>query len=427
MEKIEVNYKNKKRYNTARYPIRQPLYLMGLIWLLSKISLAFKKHKIEKINMDNLKKGPYLMLSNHMYFVDFELAALATWPNRMNNVINIDGYINRAWLMEWIGGICTRKFSNDYHLIKSILHVLKRGDCVGLYPEARYSACGITSYIPDSVAKLVKIAQVPVVVVIHHGNHLYTPFWNFRKKRKVPLHTTVTQVLSAEQVKNMSVAEIDKVIKEAFVYDEYKYQKENNILITESYRAEGLHKILYQCPHCLKESKMNSKGSEIYCEECGKRWNLNEDGTLRALDGETEFSHVPDWYNWEKSNVKKEVLEGKYSFFDDVEVYSMPRTTSPMLLGDAKITHTIENGFVLEGHYNNKDYRILRKPLDANSLHIEYDHVHIKPYDCFVINTEDDSYFCYPTKKNVITKLGFAVEEIYKYHLEKAKNNQNIK
>ena len=421
MERIEVNYKNKKRFNTAKYPIRQPLIIVLLIWVLSKFALLFTKYKIEKVNMENLK-GPYLMLSNHQYFVDFELAALGTFPRRVNNVINIDGYINRAWLMKLIGGICTRKFTNDLHLIKSIRKVLKRGDVVGLYPEARYSACGITSYLPDSLAKLVKMCKVPVVVVIHHGNHLHTPFWNFRKKRKVPLYTRLTQVLTKEQVENMSISEIDKVLKEAFVYDEYKYQKDNNILITEKYRAEGMHKILYQCPHCLKEHKMNSQGTELFCEECGKRWILNEDGTLSAINGVTEFSHVPDWYNWEREQVRKQVLDGTYKFEDEVKVYSLPRTTSPILLGKAKVRHTIAEGFVLEGFYNNKDYRIIRSPLQANSLHIEYDYCHIEPYDCFDITTEDDCYFCYPNQKNVVTKIGFATEEIYLYNLKKAKN-----
>ena len=175
MEKIEVNYKNKKRYNTAKYPIRQPYFLTLLIWILCKCALLFHKHKIEKINMENLE-GPYLMLSNHMYFIDFELASLVTFPRRVNNVVNIDGYINRAWLLELIGSICTRKFTRDLHLIKSIKKVLNRGDVVGLYPEARYSPCGVTSYIPESVAKLIKMCKVPVVVIIHHGNHLHTPF-----------------------------------------------------------------------------------------------------------------------------------------------------------------------------------------------------------------------------------------------------------
>jgi PP-loop superfamily ATP-utilizing enzyme len=70
---------------------------------------------------------------------------------------------------------------------------------------------------------------------------------------------------------------------------------------------------------------------------------------------------------------------------------------------------------------NDKDYRIIRSPLNANSLHVEYDYVHIKPYDCFVINTEDDCYFCYPKKQNVITKIGFATEAIYQYNLKKNK------
>lgn len=421
MEKIEVNYKNKKRYKTAKYPIRQPFFLTILIWILCKFALIGKKYKVEKVNMDNLK-GPYIMLSNHMHFIDFELAAMATFPRRVNNVVNIDGYIRRAWLLELIGAICTRKFTNDLHLIKSIKKVLSRGDVVGLYPEARYSACGVTSYLPDSLAKLIKMCKVPVVVVIHRGNHLHTPFWNFRKKRKVPLYTTATQVLTKEQVEQLSVSEIDKLIKESFVYDDYKYQKDNNILITEKYRAEGMHKILYQCPNCKKEHVMNSKGTELYCEECNKRWNLNEDGTLQALNGETEFSRVPDWYNWQRNNVKEEVLSGTYYYEDEVDVYSLPRTNGAIHLGKAKVKNTIENGFILEGFYNNKEYRIIRTPLQSNSLHIEYDYCHIKPYDCFDITTEDDCYFCYPTKKNVVTKLSFATEEIYLYNLEKVKN-----
>ena len=36
---MEVNYKNKRSYKTAKYPIRQPLFFVGLIWLLCKIFL----------------------------------------------------------------------------------------------------------------------------------------------------------------------------------------------------------------------------------------------------------------------------------------------------------------------------------------------------------------------------------------------------
>ena len=215
----EVNYKNKKRYNTAKYPIRQPIVIVWLIWLLSRIMLIGKKYRIDKINMEGLKP-PYMLLSNHMYFIDFEITAMGTLPYRVNNVVSIDGYYRRPFLLELIGGICTRKFTRDMHLIKSINHVLKKGDILSMYPEARYSPCGTTSYMPESLGKLIKLNKVPVVVALHHGNHLHSPFWNFRKKRKVPLHTTMTKILTTEQIKSMSVDEINEAVKNAFEYDD---------------------------------------------------------------------------------------------------------------------------------------------------------------------------------------------------------------
>ena len=420
---IDVRYKNPKKYNTAKYPIRQPRILMFLIWLVSKILLIDKKYKVEKINMEGLKP-PYMVLSNHMYFIDFELAAQVTFPHRVNNVVTIDGYYRRPWLMEMIGSIGTRKFTTDLHLIRSIKKTLQRGDVLCMYPEARYSPCGIQSYIPDTVGMLVKRNRVPVVAIVHHGNHLMTPFWNYRKPRKVPLHTTATQILTVEQIDAMTAEEINAVIREALAYDDYRYQKENNIKITEPFRAEGLHKVLYQCPHCLAESKMASEGAEIYCTACGKRWTLTEDGTLSANEGETEFSHVPDWFLWEREQVKAEIERGEYSFLDEVEVYSLPRCWRFEELGRATLRHDAKEGFVLEGEYNGAPYRIHRTPMQNNGLHIEYDYCYIKPFDCVDISTEDDSFYCYPTKENVVTKLAFATEIIYEMHEKEARRRK---
>lgn len=415
---MDVNYKNKKPYNTSKHPIRQPLIIVWLIWLLSKIMLIGKQYKIEKVNMEGLKP-PYILLSNHMYFIDFELAAMVTFPHRVNNVVSIDGYYRRPWLMDLIGAICKRKFISDLHLVKTISKVLKKGDIMCMYPEARYTPIGTTAYLPESLGKLIKMNKVPVVVIIHHGNYLHSPFWNFRRKRKAPMHTVATQILTAEQVKAMSVDEINEAVKKAMQYDEYTYQKENGILVTEPFRAEGLHKVLYQCPHCKTESKMASEGAELYCTACGKRWLLREDGVIEARNGETEFPHAPDWFEWERQQVREQLERGEYSFSDDVDVYSLPRCWKFEHLGPAKVTHDPENGFVIEGHYNGQDYRVQRLPGSMNSLHVEYDYCYIKPFDCFDVSTEKDSFYCYPTKENVITKLGFAVEEIYKMEMAK--------
>ena len=408
------SYIKDAEYNTARYPIRQPIYLTGLIWLLSKIMLIGKRIKVEKINMDGLKP-PYMILSNHMSFIDFEILATATGMQRINNVVNIDGYYNRPWLMEWIGAICTRKFTTDIHLVKSIKKVLERGDVLCMYPEARYSPAGITSYLPPSLGYLVKRNKVPLVVVIHRGNYLHAPFWNYRQKRSVPHHMTIKQVLTVEEIERLSPIEINEIIHREFEYDEYRYWREEGFKITEPYRAEGMHKILYKCPACKRES-MGSKGAEIFCRECGKRWTLTENGSLVANEGVTEFSHVPDWFLWEREEVRLEVERGEYRFEDEVDVYSMPGCWRFEPLGKAKILHDAEEGFILEGRYRDADYRIVRRPLEINSLHVEYDFPHVRVDDCFDLSTEHDSFYCYPTKENVLTKLAFATEIIYEIH-----------
>ena len=416
---MEVNYKKKKYYNTAKYPIRQPRIMTFLLYIVSKVVLFFgPKYKIEKINMENVKP-PYILLSNHMYFIDFELSAVATFPHRVNNVATVDGYYRRPWLMELLGCICKRKFTTDLHLIKSIRKVLSKGDVLCMYPEARYSPVGTTAILPDSLGKLIKMMKVPVVVILHHGNYLYTPFWNFRKPRKnVPLHTTVEQILSAEDVAKMDAETINCAIRKAMTYDEYKWQKDNNIIIDHPFRAEGLHKVLYQCPCCKKEFEMDSEGDKLFCKACSKVWKMDQLGVLSAENGNTEFSHIPDWYEWQREQVREQIETGEYHFEDNVDVYSLPRCMKFEHLGDAVITHSIEDGFTIKGNYNGEDYHIHRTAESMYGVHIEYDYCYLRPEDCIDISTDKDSFYCYPEKKNVVTKLSLATEEIYKYHMK---------
>ena len=54
---------------------------------------------------------------------------------------------------------------------------------------------------------------------------------------------------------------------------------------------------------------------------------LDEYGYMRALDGDTAFSHIPDWYAWEREEVKREILEGKYSLEATKTVCELGYTT----------------------------------------------------------------------------------------------------
>ena len=421
----EINYpKNTKKYDLSKPPVRQTKNVVRLTHLFSSVLLSLIRmgHKIEKINMDGLKP-PYMLLSNHMQWMDFPILFDATYPEKVNLVAANHVYYKDYALLEKIGCFCTRKFTTDLSLVRNCHKVLQEyGDIFAMFPEARYSPDGTQSVLPPAIGKLAKKNKVPVVILLNHGNFLNQPFWSHYKFRKVPFYATMKQVITAEDIEKLSVDGINKVIEKEFQYDDYKWQKDNNIRITEKYRADGLHRILYQCPHCMTEGKMISKGIHLTCEHCKKQWEMTELGELKALQGETEFSHIPDWYKWQRENVRKELLDGTYNYSDEVQVYGFPGVTEYINLGKAKITHNLENGFVLTGNYNGQAYKIQKPPSSLYSLHIEYQFSHLKKVDCFELPTKNDSIYCIPTDKYMVTKLALATEEAYKLAKENGKD-----
>ena len=294
----EINYKHLKPYHLAKRPHRQPMWTRVVIRIASDLCLLGVKNKVTKVNMEGLKP-PYFLLSNHMQFVDFYMMSKGTFPHPVSNVVTVDGYYRRAILLEIIGSIGTRKFVSDVSMVKNMIHVVKKNkDVLCMFPEARYSPCGTLAYLPEGVGAMAKKMNVPVVVAKHHGNYLYTPFWSYRHKRKeAVLHTEFKKILTPEQRAEMSPREIDDVIRREMRYDEYRYQYENDIRITYEKRAEGLHKVLYQCPACKTEFKMTSKGATLTCGHCGKSWEMDELGRMHATEGKTEFPTFPTGLN----------------------------------------------------------------------------------------------------------------------------------
>jgi hypothetical protein len=298
------------------------------------------------------------------------------------------------------------------------MRVVKNKNIAVLYPEARYSLCGTNAVLPKSLGKLIKLLGVDVVAFICHGHHINSPFWHLGN-RGVKTAAEMTRIISREELKYLSADEINRRINDAFVYDDFAWQKENVVKITDTDRAEGLHKVLYQCPACKTEYQTDSNGSEIFCGKCGKVWEMTELGEIRAKNGETEFTHIPDWYEWEREQVKKEIEEGRYSFADKVIVRSLPNSNGYINLGIADFVHDMD-GFSVKGLYNGKPFEMEKSPQSLYSCHIEYEYLG-KYGDCVDLNTLTDTYYCYPQgDKFSVTKIALATEEMYKYYKEKS-------
>ena len=401
-----------KRFNFEKKPI-SPTFIMRLAKeIISFPDLRKRKAKLTKVGMEEIEGKPYLLLVTHSSMVDFNLMLKGTHPYKANNVMTLEGFKTYTEpLMRSLGVLGTRKFVTDLHLVKNMKYCVdKLKNIFVLFPEARYSLDGCTSYLPDSLGKMVRLLGVPVVVLMIHGNFVTCPQWN-KKNKKTFVEAEMRQIITAEETKSLSVDEINQRIAENFRYDDYAWQRDNQIKIDHPGRADGLHALLYKCPACKAEHQTDSKGTKLWCKCCGKTWEMDEYGQLHAQEGETEFAHIPDWSNWERACVREEIDNGTYYFEDEVRIETLPNAWKFYKQGMGKLIQTPEETRV-ECNYYGEPYVLCRSAKSLESMHIEYDY--LGRGDCVDISVPDDSFWCYLTKRDAITKISFATEEIHK-------------
>lgn len=403
-----------KHHDFTKPPRKGSVILYPIAWMLSIPTMKWHKLRIEKTSMEGLKP-PYLLLSNHQSFYDLNLLQTAIFPHRANYVSAIDAFaLHNRFIMRGLGCIAKRKFlPMDLALMRNMKHTLQKNKqiCV-LYPEARFTLDGKRSLIPQSVGKLCKTLGVPVVTLNMHGCFTANPQFSQKKYSYVPLKAEMKQIVTKEELASISAEEINGRILKNLTYDDYEYQKENDIKINDADRAKGLNSLLYQCPHCYTEHAMVAKGTTLRCNHCGKAYEYTELGELRALDGETRFTKIGDWFDWQRENVRKEVESGKYRFEDEVEVYTLPNAKKFYPWGKGKIVHSLD-GFSLKCNAYGNEVNEHWKPEDTYGLHIEYNFRN--KADVIDISKVNESYWLYPSKKDVITKLSLAVEEIFRF------------
>ena len=410
---------NIKSFDFSKKPIK-PTFLMSLAkWIISWPDLKKRNFKLTKIGMEGID-GPYLLLVTHSSMVDFNIMLKATHPKKVNNVMTLEGFnTSTEILMRLLGVLGTRKFIDDVYLVKNMKYCVDKLKTIFvLFPEARYSLDGCTSYIPKSLGKMIRLLKIPVVVLKIHGNFVTCPQWN-KINKKTYVEAEMKMVITAEEAKKLSPDKINEVIKENFQYDDFKWQYDNKLKINHPKRANGLHALLYKCPACMAENQTDSEGTELWCNSCKKTWEMDEYGRLHAKEGETEFTHIPDWSNWERECVRKEIEDGTYYFEDDVRIETLPGSLKFYQQGMGKLIQT-PNQTRIECNYYGEPYVLTKSAISLESMHIEYDY--LGRGDCVDISIPDDSFWCYLTKRDAITKLSFATEEMYKFASDKEKS-----
>lgn len=406
--------KNTQPFDLVAKPKKVRLHWRIVEYLMSYALTFSSRHKLIKHNTKGLKP-PYILLSTHGAFIDFAIAIKAQGAHRCHWVCSIEEYIGREDMFRSLGVIAKRKFTNDITMVRHVLYALTRNKKnVAIYPEARFSLVGVNEKIDGALGKLAKVAKVPVVLLVCHGNFLYSPQWAKHPYRRLPLVTDMYQIVTREEVEQLPAEEIQKRIEEKFVYDDYAWVRDNKIKVKSKKKAEGIHRVLYQCPHCLTESKMTSKDNRLWCEHCGVSYSMDEYHVLHCENAEAKFTHVPDWYRWEREQVRKQVETGTYWFEDEVFIEEFVNAKVGLVRhGVVKMVHDA-NGFVIDGEVLGQPFHFHKPVSSMYSCHIEFDFK--GRGDCIDLATVNETWFIYPKNaKNVITKIHFATEELHNF------------
>lgn len=392
-------------------PLKPQMWLATIVRIVCEPTLRKIKFSYTSERMDLVGDQPCLILMNHSSFTDMKLAYGIFYPKKLGIVTSVDamtGILGK--LMRLLGCTPTHKYVSDLSLIKDIEYMLKKNKTsVLMYPEAGYSFDGCTTTLPRKLGVLMKRLGVPVVTVITEGAFHRDPLYNMLQIRNVKVSAHVKCIATAEEVKEKSVAELDALLAESFSFDNFAWQRDNKISINVPFRADGLHRILYKCPHCGSENQMEGKGIHLTCHACEKRWTMDQYGQLSAKDGNTEYPHIPDWYQWQRACVRKELEDETYVLDTDVEIGVQVNLDGICMIGDGHLTHN-SDGFHLTGGDGLLDYR--QSPVFSHTLYSDYYWYEIG--DVIGIGDNEFSYFCFPKTNVSVTKARLATEELYK-------------
>ena len=280
-----------------------------------------------------------------------------------------------------------------------------------MYPEAGYSFDGKSTVIPDHLGGLIKMFKVPVVYIETKGAFTLDPLYNELQIRKVPVSASVEYLFTKEEVESLTAEQLGERLSLAFSFDAFAWQKENGIRVTEGFRADGLERILYRCPHCGKEGHMKGEGTTLTCSACKKSYFLTELGELQASCGDTEFTHIPDWYQWQRKCVREELLSEKYSLEVPVEIGIMRDYKALYMVGKGTLSHSLD-GFHLTGCDGKLEYTQKAR----SSYCLNSDFFWYEMGDVISIGNSSVLYYLFPPKGVSVAKARLATEELFKLH-----------
>lgn len=339
-----------------------------VLWFLAKFYFIIYTKRMHHLKITGVTpKGPALILSNHTSNEDFKIVVTAALPNRVNFLATYHWFTFKklAFWLKAIGAIPKYQFATDLESMRKIQYVVqKKKGIVFIAPEGTIYANGKLGFVSPSIAKMVRFLKVPVYASKIQGAGLGNAKWS-KHKHKDYVSIDTKLIIDQEELRNLSLDDIYKRIVDNISYNEFEYQKENDIHIEGDDLAEGFETMFYKCPCCNNEFTLTSKGNDIECSHCHAKVHIGSDFRF-TWDGDKQyFNNYIEWYDWQYKLVKDEVRKEDFKLEEEVEYgIDEPGVDNYLKVGKGIITFS-HKGWDYKGTYKGEQIEEHDEPAEV--------------------------------------------------------------
>ncbi len=284
----------------------------------------FRLHFHHKYNLKStyhkeLKGRQFLVIANHSTTMDpFLVGGLFPFP--LYYLASSDLFIKPlvgGFIKHLVNPIPINKSRQDMKPILNAIQVAREGGSICVFPEGNRTYSGKLGHMDKSITKFIKFLKLDVAIVNIVGGYGTDPRWSYDGNiRKGQMSIDIKKIVKYDEVKNIDNEDLFKMIRDELSCDP--------IPSTNHYRskrcAEGLERILYKCPNCLKWESIFTKGQHVYCKYCDLDVTYNDNLTFTSNGELYKLNTVSSWYDWQLNELDKTNLEKDETMFSAKDV-----------------------------------------------------------------------------------------------------------
>lgn len=321
--KMSIDEKLRLRRLKRPSPVIYPILVLAMrILYEKKLGMRFERRVDPKAI-----KGPFIVVGNHASRLDYLYMAFALKGHRLNFVAGYNEFFRShlKFILRLMNVIPKKNFTPDMYAMREMRRIIKKGGALAIFPEGMSSISGANQPVAVGTGSFVKLMGVPVYMTRISGGYLTSTKYCL-DERPGRVDVTLDRLFSAEELKTMTPAQIEDTLNRALYNDDYQWNKTARARFDGKGRiAHDMHTLLFKCPRCGMEFAMKGEGDAIRCMECGNGARVNEYYDLIPFDEKCVIPETPRaWFDWERDEVKKEILDPEFRLVEKVKVGLLP-------------------------------------------------------------------------------------------------------